>query len=161
VAEAVPEIAVRPVLKAVHLVSAAKVHLAYKTCTIAMGREVLRPSPVFGKENPMVRPSAAAMCVTASHHGHPTRCAHRIRTGGALETDGPGSKTIEVVSINNWIARKSRHIAIVFIRQNNENIGVVFHMIFCICSIVTRAILSNSSKQRENRSGSCAPLLAS
>jgi hypothetical protein len=133
VAQTVSEITVRPVLKAVHLVTAAKVHLADKTCTITMGRKVRRPSRVFGKENPMVRPSTAAMRVTASHHGHPTRCAHRIRTGGALETDGPGSKAIKIISINNRIPRKSRHIAIVFIRQNKENIGVVFHTVSPFC----------------------------
>ncbi len=128
VAEAVSKIAVGPVLKTVHLVTAAKVHLAYKAGPIAVGREVGRPGSVFGKDCPMIRPGAAAMRIAASHHGHSARCAHGIRAGGTLETDGSGSETIQIVSIDNRIARKSCYVAVVLIRQNPENIRVFSHV---------------------------------
>ena len=68
VAEPVPQIAVRPALKSLHLIAPAEVHLADQARAVTVIGKLLRPGLVLGEDDPMIIPRRAVMNVLAAKH---------------------------------------------------------------------------------------------
>ena len=70
------------------------------------------------------------MRVAARHERHAARRADRTRAGSVFETHRSIGKTIEMIRIDDRVARESRDVAVVLIRYDPENIRVITHMAF-------------------------------
>ena len=110
-----PQITIRPVLKSLHLVPAAKMHLADQAGPVAMIGKMGRPGEVLGKNDPMVGPGGAAMAFQPGQHRHSAGGTDRVGAGGMVKTDAAGSQPVQVGRLHQRIAGKAGHITMMFI----------------------------------------------
>ena len=125
--EPVSEVTVGPVLEALHLVSASKVHLAYEARSIPVVSKMTRPGNVLRKNHPMVAPGGTPVGFFARQHTHARWSAHGRSTDGRVEPDGTPRQDIKVLSTHNGIARETGDLRRVLVRHDKKDVRLLGH----------------------------------